>query len=114
MFSYSQENIEGILEEIGCRLKNKRKSLNYTREQLAEKTGLSVQTIDKIESGKRDIRISTLIALSKTLGVSTDYILGLSENNEADNFIILFSILDQDGKQFIEKVIHSYLEMFHQ
>jgi transcriptional regulator with XRE-family HTH domain len=43
-----------------------------TQDQLADKTGLSVDTIGAIEQGRRWARLTTLHKLAKGLGVSTD------------------------------------------
>ena len=43
-----------------------------TQDQLAEKTGLSVDTIGAIEQGRRWARLTTLHKLAKGLSISTD------------------------------------------
>lgn len=102
---------EAPLLKIGKRIQKLRKDNDLTIERLAEKTGLSVQSICKIESGSRDFKVSSLIAISTALGVSTDYILGLSEYDENDNIICLLSELSPQKKAFIRGVIELVVEL---
>ena len=52
--------------------------MNITRAQLAEIINIQYHTLAKYETGDREPNFNTLIELSKALGVSTDYLLGLS------------------------------------
>lgn len=63
------------LKAIGNRIGNRRKQLNYTQEQIAEKMDVSVQMVSNLERGNKAIRIDNLIKIAEILGVSTDYIL---------------------------------------
>ena len=63
------------------RLKDLRNERNLTLEQLAEKTGLSKSALGNYESNDfKDISPFSIVKLSKFYGVSTDYLLGLTEN----------------------------------
>lgn len=48
-------------------LRERRKELGLTQEELAEQTGLPRPTISKIESGNRNIRVENLIKLTRAL-----------------------------------------------
>jgi transcriptional regulator with XRE-family HTH domain len=62
---------------IGGSLKAARKRLGWSREALAFHSGVSWSAISQIESGRRvDVRLSSLSALARALGVSTDYLGG--------------------------------------
>lgn len=98
---------------IGKRIQLHRKELGLTREQFAEKCSLSVQAIAKIETGNRNFRINTLITISRVLGVSTDYLLGLSDQDEDESILVLLSVLQSKDKAFIKSVIESYIRMCH-
>lgn len=60
------------LEAFGENLAMLRLKRGLTQDQLANKTGLSVDTIGAVEQGRRWARLTTLHKLAKGLGVSTD------------------------------------------
>lgn len=49
-----------------------------TQQQLAELSGISAMHISHFECGRRTPHVANLIALSKALGVTTDWLLGLT------------------------------------
>ena len=62
---------------IGKRIKDLRTSLNMTQDELAKLTGYkSRSSIQKIESGERDITQSTIAAFAKALKVTPSVIMG--------------------------------------
>ncbi|MBE6903972.1 MAG: helix-turn-helix transcriptional regulator [Ruminococcaceae bacterium] len=71
------------LKEIGTRISDRRKQLNYTQEQIADKMDVSIQMISNLERGNKAIKIENLIKISEILNVSTDYIL-IGKHTEKD------------------------------
>jgi DNA-binding XRE family transcriptional regulator len=70
--SYEEKSQKFIISEM---LKDARKEANITQEQLAEKTGTKKSYISKIENGKGNIQLSTLIrifelGLNKRIGLT--------------------------------------------
>ena len=64
---------------LSKRVKDYRKKKNLTQQKLAEKTGLSFNTITKIEQGIGDSpTLKTLIKLADALGVGLDELVGRS------------------------------------
>ena len=62
------------------RVKTQRQLHNLTQQSLAEKIGVSHSYIQQMEYGtKKNPSGEVLIELSKTFGVTTDYLLGLEE-----------------------------------
>ena len=59
-----------IREVFAKNVKNYREVLKYSQEKLAEKTGLSVQSIKDIEGCRRWVSDNSLTKLSKALNVS--------------------------------------------
>lgn len=57
---------------FGKKVAAMRQKRNMTQDQLADKAGLSIDTISSIERGKRWARLTTLHQLAKGLGVTTD------------------------------------------
>jgi len=67
------------------KLRDLRSERNLTLEQLAEKTGLSKSALGNYESNDfKDISPFAIVKLSKFYGVSTDYLLGLTENKDRE------------------------------
>lgn len=63
--------LKAILKIIGSNLRALREERGITQAKLSESSGVSLTTLNEIESKyHRDIRVSTLIALCKTLKVS--------------------------------------------
>ena len=60
---------------------------DLTLEELAERTGLSRSALGKYESDEnaKDISPFAILTLAKFYGVSTDYLLGLTENKNHPN-----------------------------
>lgn len=65
-------------------IKERRKKLNMTQNQLAEMIGVTPQAISKWEKGIGCPDVSLLVALSKALGVSVDNMLGGDRRNELE------------------------------
>ena len=63
---------------LGKRLKQARKQVGYTQEQLAERIGVSRAAVARFEAGEIEPSLKTLVALADTLCLSTDGLLGRS------------------------------------
>lgn len=61
------------------RLRELRQDSQSTQYELAQLLNVSQNTYSQYENGKRQVSIEVLIALAKHYGVSTDYILGLTD-----------------------------------
>lgn len=57
---------------MGLNLKIARIKKGLSQKQLADKVGISPATVSKAETGKFDLRLSTLVKLSKVLDVSIE------------------------------------------
>ena len=67
--------MEHLLTDMGLRIQELRKQMNMTQEALAERAGMTSQTISTAELGKKALRPENIVKLSRALGVSTDYLL---------------------------------------
>lgn len=66
---------------LAKRLKECRKQKGWTQQKLAEKTGLSFNTITKIEQGIGDSpTLKTLLRLSDALEIGLDELVGAKRN----------------------------------
>lgn len=71
------------------KLKDLRIEHHLTLEQLAEETGISKSTLGSYENEEyKDISHTNLIVLAKYYGISTDYLLGLTENRTLENIAV--------------------------
>ena len=69
---------------IGERVRQRRKALGMTQEQLEAASGVPQGSISRIESGVADdVYASTVLAFAKALQVSTDSLLGLAPLEQA-------------------------------
>lgn len=82
---------------LGHRVRRVRKKLKMTQEELAEEIGISHSFMGHIERGTRKLSVETLIALGMALQVSTDYLLGHTQEtaiHNAEGSKSLFAIQD--------------------
>jgi len=65
---------------FGNRVLEQRKRLNLSQVELGSKVGLTHKAISTIESGKRGTTIDKLMELAYVFHVSTDYLLGITDD----------------------------------
>ncbi len=81
--------------EFGARVKECRKRMEMTQEELAELIGVDKNHVSRIERGAKACSIDLLVLLSETLRVSTDYLLtGKSIDREMTRTQVL-SVISQ-------------------
>lgn len=69
--------------EMGKRMKEQRKSLHFTQEYMAEKLDISIKHYGEVERGIAGLSLENLIEVSEILGVSLDYLVkGTNENDD--------------------------------
>lgn len=95
-----------FLVNMGIRIAQRRKELCLTQEQLAEKMGVSLQTISCIELGKKAVRPENLAKLCTYLEVTSDYILyGKRSKTQLNSTINKLSELPQEAYHTIQDLI---------
>jgi transcriptional regulator with XRE-family HTH domain len=62
--------------QLGARIAALRKAQGITQVDLAQALGVSQQTINSYETGRRRVPVSTLPPLARTLGVSIEELIG--------------------------------------
>lgn len=68
-------------QNIFCeRIRSLRISCNLSQQQLGEILGISKPAVSDIERGRRTTTIEKLVEIAEQFNVSTDYLLGLSDN----------------------------------
>ncbi len=69
---------------LGERIRQLRNAHNISQVQLADKLGVSKQSVSNWENGNIMPSIEMLVKISKLFGVSTDYLLGLDDKVTLD------------------------------
>ena len=95
-------------QQIGNRVKDSRKALNYTREKFSEMVGISAQFLTEIEFGRRGMSIETLLKICEVLNITTDFILNVKAIDEKQNLIHTLEKLDtniNDTKTVIQNIM---------
>ena len=67
--SREQFNEESLAWFYGNMLRERRKELNLTQKQLAEKLGREQSYIARVENGKADIQLSSFFRIAAVLGI---------------------------------------------
>lgn len=99
-----------LLSHIGARILERRQQMRLTQEELAEKVGVTPQTISAAELGKKALRPENIIGVSAALGISTDYLL-LGIISSEDNTILSQKISQLTSVQYrhLEDIIDSFI-----
>jgi transcriptional regulator with XRE-family HTH domain len=61
---------ENLYKIIANNIKNKRKQLHMSQSQLAEKSGLSLDTIKSAEQGRRTMSLDTFLKIAEALKIA--------------------------------------------
>lgn len=102
--------MDELLKQIGKRILVRRKQLRMTQDELAEKAGITPQTISSAELGKKALRPENVIRICSALDISTDYLL-LGEINTNDHSVLLsrISTLSPLHYRYLEDIVNSFI-----
>jgi transcriptional regulator with XRE-family HTH domain len=89
---------------FGTRLKTLRTESNYTQSQLAQKLSVTKSMISAYETGIRLPSFETLILISQIFGVTTDYLLGVSETFSKPNTVNLDGLTEEETTALIKLI----------
>lgn len=64
------------LIELGNRIRDRRQEIRLSQEQVAEKAGISTNTVSRIEGGQSAMSIEIFIKMLQILGVDANDLLG--------------------------------------
>lgn len=64
--------MQDYLDRLGKEISAKRKSLNLTQQQVADKLNMSVRTIIQIENGNSNPKFETIVLVARELNISLD------------------------------------------
>ncbi|MFF5563835.1 helix-turn-helix domain-containing protein [Streptomyces sp. NPDC012623] len=68
----ADDELSTVLTAVGPRLRSLRRDRDTTLNELSEKTGISVSTLSRLESGQRKPTLELLLPLAKAYGVQLD------------------------------------------
>ena len=69
-----------LVKLLGERVRRQRMAQGLTQTELANQTGIPIPNLSRIEHGRQSIYIERLRDLATALNVSTDYLMGLTED----------------------------------
>lgn len=96
---------------LGERLRSRRTSLGLTQESISNQIDISLRYYQMIERGERKVSLDTLIALSRILNVSIDYLLFGDVAHTLDNPISdLLSRLSPRQREDALKILQLYAD----
>lgn len=70
------------MQNYGKRLKEARKIKGFTQVEAATRIGVPQQTWQRYESGKFDLKMSTIYNICKLLSISSDWLIGLEDQEK--------------------------------
>lgn len=107
-----------MAEVDGNRIKELRKELDLSQDELAQRIGVTRQAVNSYEKGKRNPELAALMRLSTELFCTTDFLLGLSDNRtndasveEEDSWTILKNALKKHGADNRDMAIHAFSKL---
>jgi transcriptional regulator with XRE-family HTH domain len=68
------------MADLGANLREAREHLGLTQEQVAERSGVHATEVSRIEAGKRDPQVSTVLRLAKAVEVRPGQLLEPDES----------------------------------
>lgn len=101
--------MDALLIEMGRRIVSRRKQLHMTQEEVAERCGLTCQTISTAETGKKALRPENIVRICQVLEISTDYLLLGKTNNDISLIAAKLSVLSPDQFRRIEDIIDIFI-----
>ncbi|MBC5996507.1 helix-turn-helix domain-containing protein [Romboutsia ilealis] len=95
------------METIGYRISKARRLMNINQKELATKANITEGSLSRYENDIREPKAAALTQLAEALNVSTDYLLGLTDDIEVQNN----SLADKSDEEF-EQIYESTKQKF--
>lgn len=81
-------------EQIGNRIKDRRKELKMSQKDLGNMVGLTAATISRIEDGSRKLTQENITKFTKALEVSPDWLMGWSDQPQISRIQLAQHVLN--------------------
>ena len=98
--------------DFGARIRSAREQAGMTRDDLAKRLNIQYSALSKYESSAREPDFETLVQIANALRVSTDYILGCTEEQmrlkrkgfdaDAESLLLKYQTLSEEAKERIQ------------
>lgn len=99
-----------LLIQMEHRIYTRRKQLGLNQEKLAERAGITAQTVSYAELGQKALRPENIIKICSALNISTDYLLLGKKTNDDFSFLCnQLSKLSTTQYRHLENIINSYI-----
>ncbi len=108
-------DVKLYLKEVGKRIRDRRKKLGLSQEELSVESEVTVQAISYFENGARAMRPENLMRVATALGVSTDYLL-TGDVIDKDKLLLSEKLdkLSPVEVRIIENIIDECIALYHQ
>lgn len=100
------------------RIEEARRSRGWSQAELARKSGLTQQAIQRYESGEREPKVSAVVSMAAALGVTIPYLLSLdgistdaAMTDDEKRLVALYRTTDARGKCVIMAVAESQMNV---
>ena len=102
--------MDDLMIQMGARILERRKQMRLTQEELAERAGITPQTVSAAELGKKALRPENIVRISTVLDVSTDYLL-LGKVTKTDYAFLSdqVDLLEPNQYRHLEDIVKSYM-----
>jgi HTH-type transcriptional regulator, competence development regulator len=68
------------MSQVGDRIRELREERNWSQREFAKRVGINYSVVNRIELGKRNVEDHELAKIADVFGVTTDYLLGRTNN----------------------------------
>lgn len=113
-------NLAGSQEliELGNRIRDRRREIHLSQEKVAEKAGISTNTISRIEGGQSAMSIEIFMKLVEILGVDANQLLGRAvlpeEDGQCREMFCRIRNLKQRDRAIVMKTVKALVEGLRQ
>jgi transcriptional regulator with XRE-family HTH domain len=98
---------ENLYKIIANNIRNKRKQLHISQGQLAEKSGLSLDTIKSVEQGRRTMSLDTFLKIAEALKIAPQELInGAAFDVYLDRFTFSFILFCHFYDEAVDDIIY--------
>ena len=90
---------------LGKKIREERRKKDLTQGMLADDVNITPPYIGQVERGERGVSLETLVAISNRLGVTVDYLLSDSLNNDEEYLRQLWTRLMRNRSEKEQEMI---------